>query len=163
MSHANNHADKHPLNYNTVPKQLKNDRDIALAAVRHDGWSIKFLHEDMQYDKDIVLAAVHQVLTRISNDGDDDGYDDNFGFLKVQILKGVVGSLVHEVARVGLRWDEGMKEVLDDSQSIQEVEPSDPHTGLNPILLAATSSRMDIGSIFKMIQHKPELISTTIS
>ena len=36
---------------------------------------------------------------------------------------------------------------------------SDPITGLNPITLAAASNRMDVWSIFHMIQRRPELIS----
>nr|NGX32285.1 hypothetical protein [Candidatus Anoxychlamydiales bacterium] len=43
-----------------VPSDLKQNKEIVLAAVKQSGWHLQYAHEDLKKDKEIVLAAVKQ-------------------------------------------------------------------------------------------------------
>ena len=43
-----------------TPEDLQRDREIVMAAVNQVGWALEFESQDLQKDKDIVLAAVNQ-------------------------------------------------------------------------------------------------------
>ncbi len=88
-----------------VCEELKKDREICLAAVRKNGEALKYVGEELTKDREICLAAVQQFFTT---------YDLSFYglmFVKKQIQKKVLPqTFVHNASKFSLRWDEGMKE-----------------------------------------------------
>ena len=41
-------------------EDLRRDREIVMAAVKHHGYALQFVSEDLQIDRDFVMAAVKQ-------------------------------------------------------------------------------------------------------
>lgn len=41
-------------------QELKNDRDVVIAAVKHDGYALQYVSNEMKNDKDVVMIAVEQ-------------------------------------------------------------------------------------------------------
>ncbi len=65
-------------------------------------------------------------------------------------------SVVHICAEHGLKWESGMRNVLEDD--IKKVEEQDKSSGLHSFMLAAMGSTHDVGSIFQLIKTRPDLV-----
>lgn len=67
---------------------------------------------------------------------------------------------LHVAAERGLKWTEGLKEILE--SNLSALKENDRQTNLPPFILAATANNsytQDLSSIFELLRHNPESIS----
>ncbi len=138
--------------------ELKKDREICLAAVKQNGWVFKHVCKELKKDKEICLAAVRQVITRYDKIQSVQEKRSVLWFVNKQIRKKrLPQTFIHDAAKFGLCWEEGMKELLWNAG--QEIFQQDTESGLYPCILVASSNRSDLGTIYEMLKHCPGVLS----
>lgn len=170
-------------------EELKDDRDVVLAAVKEDSRMLRFASFSIRNDLAFVIKAL-KVVRRSNNESlnsgvkinADDGIDSvrrtkNFIHLKevmMQILKTKKkegsSSALHSVAKLGLGWDCGMKDLVkeypddlykqddyDDGDG-EELTSSSATKGLYPFMLISSSSHSDLNTVYLMTRMSCQLL-----
>ncbi len=125
--------------------------------MQQSGWALEYVCEELKKDGEICLAAVQQVITTYKATDYVHGEKEKLLFVKEQIQKEVLPqTFLHDVAKFGLCWDEGMKELVGNAG--QEIFQQDTESGLYPCMLVASSNRSDVGTVYEMLKHFPEIL-----
>lgn len=146
---------------------LQNNRHIVAAAVNQNGMALQYAYETLQNDEEIIMMAVRQnkeVLIHLND----------YWAKKIEVRQRTIHSLKEcakvqrcnvlcLASKIGLSWDDGMKELV--SECPDDIEKRDTRfTGLYPFMLVAASSRKpDLDTIYHLIRRSPHLIKSRIS
>ncbi len=113
--------------------------------------------KELQSDREICLAAVQEVITRYDEIERVQTRSNLILLVTDQILKDVLPqSFVHDAAKFGLRWEEGMEELVQNAG--QELFQQDTESGLYPCILLASINRSDVETVYEMLKHCPEIL-----
>ncbi len=126
-------------------EELKKDREICLAAVQQDGGALSYVCEELKKEREICLAAVQQ-----------DGQALQHVCEEFKKDREICLVFLHDASKFGLCWDEGMKELVWNAG--QEIFQQDTESGLYPCILVASSNRSDVGTVYEMLKHCPEIL-----